>query len=458
MTPAVDLDITKPSPWMTWLNEVRQEAAEAVAADVGPVGDDWKALPWQVLALDDTHPVLLLTGSAGGGKSRCWQEIVNRYSRHDGAFILVARKTRESMTAGSMLALAAVAGAAAVPAGSVLRYDNGSMVSFVGMKDSTQRTRIRSVGKTGDVDLIVMEEGNEFVESDYNELAARLRGKAGPYRQMIVATNPDAPMHWIHTRLIQGGEASAHYSSAADNTHNPPDYHARLEGLSGTEYQRLVKGRWVSAEGIVHDNWDPAVNLVDRFELAPGWKRIGAIDFGWEHPATAQWWAIDGDGRMILYREIYRTHLHTEDLAEMVTGYNAEDRKAGARPAVFYVDHAAGVRLKGVTCRAADKAVEPGLRLVNQRLRKAGDGKPRMVLFRDARVHPEDVRQKAARRPTRTAEEFAGYVWDVRQDGWSKDQPMKMHDDGMDAARYAAMAAEQPMRTPAFRFDSRVRV
>ena len=113
----------------------------------------------------------------------------------------------------------------------------------------------------------------------------------------------------------------------------------------------------------------------------------------------------------------------------------------GVRPAVFFYDHAAGVRLKGVPCRAANKSVEPGLKLVNQRLRRAGDGKPRMVLWRTARVHPADPRQVASHKPTCTAEEFAQYVWDIRQDGWNKDQPLKERDDGMDCCRYAAMAA-----------------
>ena len=262
---------------------------------------------------------------------------------------------------------------------------------------------------------------------------------------MIVATNPDAPTHWIYARLIVGGQAAVYYSGAVDNTHNPPDYLETLEGLTGTEYERLVKGHWVQAEGVVHDNWDAGVNLVDAedWPLQPEWRRIGAIDFGQEHPSVIQWWAVDGDGRMILYREIYKTRMALEDLAELCKQYNEADKVMGVRPAVFFYDHAAGVRLKGVPCRAANKSVEPGLKLVNQRLRRAGDGKPRMVLWRTARVHPADPRQVASHKPTCTAEEFAQYVWDIRQDGWNKDQPLKERDDGMDCTRYAAMAAAQ---------------
>lgn len=410
------------------------------------VTDRWQPLPWQEKAIADTKPVVLLTGTVGSGKTRTWIEMVHNFcSTYPGAFWLVARKTRESMTEGAMLQLADAAVGHATHAGSALVYDNGSRVAYVGMKDAIQRTRIRSVGRSGDVDGVVMEEATEFNESDHNELRARLRGKAGPYRQMIIATNPDAPTHWIYQRMIVGDGASVHTAHTADNVHLPKGYREeQLEGVTDKEYQRLVLGKWVAAEGVVHDNWDAAVNLVDRFELDPGWRRIGAIDFGQEHPTVVQWWAVDGDGRMILCREIYKTRMALEDLAELCKQYNDADKDAGVlRPARFYYDHAAGVRLRGVPCVGANKAVEPGLKVVNQRLRKAGDGRPRMVLFRDARVHPADPRQVAAHRPTQTSEEFASYVWSVRADGWNRDLPEKRDDDGMDCCRYAAMAAER---------------
>ena len=59
-----------------------------------------------------------------------------------------------------------------------------------------------------------------------------------------------------------------YYSGAVDNTHNPPDYLETLEGLTGTEYERLVKGHWVQAEGVVHDNWDASCQPGGRRGLA----------------------------------------------------------------------------------------------------------------------------------------------------------------------------------------------
>jgi glutaryl-CoA dehydrogenase len=50
-----------------------------------------------------------------------------------------------------------------------------------------------------------MEEANRFTEDDFNEILARLRGTAAPWRQVMLTTNPGAPTHWIKRRLIDQG-------------------------------------------------------------------------------------------------------------------------------------------------------------------------------------------------------------------------------------------------------------
>ena len=81
---------------------------------------------------------------------------------------------------------------------------NATFQTYGGMKDDNQREQIRSIGLRGGVDICWMEEAVKFTEDDYNEVLARMRGKAAPWRQILLSTNPDAPTHWIHKRLIQG--------------------------------------------------------------------------------------------------------------------------------------------------------------------------------------------------------------------------------------------------------------
>jgi len=123
----------------------------------------FKPLPWQVAPWRDKSPVMLLTGSAGGGKSHLAMEKINGFClRYPGAFALLVRKVKTSMTSGSTLffedevALSQVesylTGARHFPSKSRFEYTNGSMVAYVGMENKEQLQRIRSIGRISDRD------------------------------------------------------------------------------------------------------------------------------------------------------------------------------------------------------------------------------------------------------------------------------------------------------------------
>lgn len=252
--------------------------------------------PWQVKALNDTSPVMLLTGSAGGGKSRCAYEKIHAYMlAYPGSTALVTRKFEEDLETSFILAMESMvmgpdAPVAHIPSKKRFQYDNGSVIIYTGMKGETERRRVRSIGLKGGVDIALMEEGVEFEEEDFDALYSRMRGSAGPFRQIILCTNPDAELHWINVRLIMGGEASVHKSQAADNPHNPDDYLEILERTRGLEYQRMVLGLWVSGVGPVIDRWD------DRYDEATGESHGGNVTLDAEYNAylPVMLWVDDG--------------------------------------------------------------------------------------------------------------------------------------------------------------------
>lgn len=226
----------------------------------------FKALDWQIPAWNDKSPTILLTGAAGGGKSHIALEKINGYClKYPGAFALLIRKVKVSMTSGAALffedevavsrAESIFTGARHVASKSRFEYANGSMVVYVGLEDKKQLQRLKSIGRQGGVDIAFMEEATEFNESDFNAVLARMRGRAAHWRQIILACNPDAPGHWIYTRLIQGREAKVYYSAAKENTHNPADYLDTLNKLTGVDRQRLLEGKWVQATGLIYDVW-----------------------------------------------------------------------------------------------------------------------------------------------------------------------------------------------------------
>ena len=92
-------------------------------------------------------------------------------------------------------------------------------------------------------------------------------------------TNPDVPTHWIKRRLMDGGEATVFYSNASDNTHNPDDYIDTLNSLSGVLHG-LALGQWAQAEGVVYEDWNEAIHVIDPFPIPSYRRRFRVVDFG----------------------------------------------------------------------------------------------------------------------------------------------------------------------------------
>lgn len=241
----------------------------------------FKPLRWQIKPWADTSPVILLSGSRGGGKSRLCGERIHAFClKYAGAVCQVVRKTKSSLKKSVLHNLKKnVIGSdpRVLHHGNdaMFIYDNGSVLYYDGMSDPAALERLKS----RELDMVWMEEAKEFEEEDFNEIRALVRGTAAPWRQVMLSTNPDGPLHWIRQRLILGGEANVYYSGAADNPHLPPEYRKNLENLTGVQYQREVKGRWVSGAGIIFDTWvddpnGPTTNVTDKAEIIKGGGEI----------------------------------------------------------------------------------------------------------------------------------------------------------------------------------------
>lgn len=290
----------------------------------------FKPLPWQVAPWRDKSPVILLTGSAGGGKSRLAAEKLHAAClKYPGVMALAVRKTRESMTNSTVLFMErTVIGrdphVKHVAQKHRFQYDNGSVLAYGGMKDDEQREQVRSIGSEGGLDFVWLEEAAQFEEDDFNELRARVRGRRAGWRQMTLTTNPDAPTHWIYRRLIQNSEARCYYSGAGDNPYNPSDYLGTLQSLTGVLGERLRGGKWVQATGAVYgDVWSDGPldgNVTEKAEYVPdAGPVLWAVDDGYageydaklgqftaaSHPRVFLLCQLRADGRLMVFAESY---------------------------------------------------------------------------------------------------------------------------------------------------------
>ncbi len=233
-----------------------------------------------------------------------------------------------------------------------------------------------------------------------------------------------------------------------------------LGGLTGVRLARLRYGVWAASEGSVYqDSWDRNRNVIDRFPLPATWERYLCIDFGFVNPFVCGWWARDPDGRLICYREIYLTQKLVEDHAKDIKRLSRWGQDGGdPLPREIICDHDAEGRQTlerhlGLITRPAYKAVSEGIQAVAAVLKPAGDGRPRLMYFRDALV--ERDRDLAARKkPTCTVEEYDTYIWRQGPNVTVKDEPNKEDDHGMDMSRY--IVARFSLRPTDVRYSSRI--
>ena len=401
----------------------------------------YQPLPWQVAPLDDKSQTMLLTGAAGGGKSRVAAEKVNAYCwTYPNSTWLIMRKAKE-WTGKSIVPFMwkTVMGMDRRirynKTEDAFYYPNGSVIYSGGMMDDKQRESVRSIGGDGGLDGAWFEEANAFTRNDYEEIIGRVRHTAADWQQIILTTNPDAPTHWIYKDLILGGGASVYYSGAKENPNNSPAYLGNLQKLTGVMKDRLVDGKWVQAEGAIYDEFDPAIHMIDRNQCPEFIRRYRVIDFGFSNPFVCQWWGEDADGRLYRYREMYVTKKLVEDLTPKII-----ELSKGESIDINIADHDAEDRATmekhGIHTVAAKKEVSTGIQAVKGRLKVQPDGKPRLYLVRGALVEADPLLEDE-KKPVCTEDELPGYAWKKYPDGKpNKEEPVKLNDHGCDTTRY----------------------
>jgi PBSX family phage terminase large subunit len=421
---------------------------------------------------------VLISGPAGTGKSRaCLEKLHRMCLLNDHMRALAVRKTLVSLTATGLVTYREHVAKESIEAGDAVwfggsrerpaayLYTNGSTLVVGGMDDPVKVM-------SSEYDLAYVQEATELTADDWEKITTRLRNGRVSFQQLLADCNPDAPTHWLKSRADRGQTVmleSRHednptlYHDDGTLTERGAAYIAKLDNLTGVRYQRLRKGLWVAAEGLIYEDYDPAIHLVDRFDIPPTWTRWWVVDFGYTNPFVLQCWAEDPDGRLYLYRELYHTKRTVDQHAADILTQVREPRPDLGRephplvhadwvwtepkPRAIICDHDAEGRVVlsrevGIGTIAAIKTpVTAGLQVAQARLRRAGDGKPRLFVMRDSLVR-RDPELADAKRPTCTAEEWAGYVWDTGGGKKIKEVPLKENDHGMDCVRYLAAARD----------------
>jgi len=397
-------------------------------------------------------PEAILSGPSETGKTFAALTLVDHLARqYPGATGAIVRKVKSDMDA-TVLRLyrqlfADRAGDIETYGGEspkFFQYANGSQI-FIGGMDRPGRVL------SGSLDFCYVNQAEELMLADWETLSTRTTGRAGVIVPGILFgdCNPGSPTHWIKHRdrlmLLESRHENnpALFTDDGAITEQGKRTLATLDNLTGVRKLRLRNGLWAQVEGVVYDEFDPVIHVID--EMPQGWKQwrkiVRAIDFGYTNPFVCQWWALDGDDRMYLYREIYKTRTLVEDHARQIVRLSTDELVRST-----FADHDAEDRATlerhGVNTAAADRSISVGIEAVKTRLKTAGDGKPRVFFLRSALVErDEELAEK--RLPTSTLQEFEMYAWPKGADGKTlKEVPADAFNHGMDAMRYAVRSLE----------------
>ncbi len=406
-------------------------------------------------------PEVLLSGPAETGKTfTCCTKLHALLAKYPNAQGAMIRKTQASLLGSCVRTYQRVIGqdSPVVAFGGSkpewFDYPNGSRLWLGGMDNPAKVL-------SSERDFIYVCQAEELNVEDWETLTTRNtgRGSVAPYTQMLADANPGSPTHWLLQRR-KAGSLRIFESRHEDNptlfdeqgniTEQGIKSLASLDALTGVRKKRLRYGLWVSAEGQVYETYDPAVHLIarndPRYGLQNGvpdfWPRDWCIDFGYTNPFVWQEWVTDPDGRIFLHREIYFTGRtvaeHCKTIRELTSN--------SPRPRFVVCDHDAEDRATlenelGVTTIAAYKAVTTGIQAVENRLKTAGDSKPRLLILEDALVE-RDESLADRKLPICTADEIGEYVWDTTKGFGIKEVPVKRNDHGCDDLRYMVAHAD----------------
>ena len=184
---------------------------------------------------------------------------------------------------------------------------------------------------------------------------------------------------------------------------------------SGMFTERNINGLWVSADGVVYKDFDKEVHYVteddlDGINLV---RHFAGVDWGYEHHGIIVVIGEDAQGNQYLIEEHAHQHLDIDAWVEIAKGIKA---RYGNIP--FYCDSARPEHVdrfedEGLLALYADKSILSGIEQVGKRFKAE-------TLY--------IVRCRVDRFP----KEIYNYVWN-EQSGL----PLKVHDDVMDAIRYA---------------------
>jgi len=282
--------------------------------------------PRQRLFLADRHKYVAFGGARGGGKSWAVRtKNVLLAMAHPGITQMIMRRSYPELYANHIKPLLAT-----LPSGSYkyndtkkeMRFANGSQTLF--RYCNNDRDLLNYQGT--ETDILYIDEATQFTEEQFRVLVACVRGANDFPKRVYLTCNPGGVGHgWVKRLFVDKHynsdenpeEYSFIQSLVTDNQalmREQPDYVKQLEALAPKLRDAWLYGNWDVYEGQFFEEFtdDPThykdrryTHVIAPFEITADYKLYRSFDWGYSHPFSCGWWAVDSDGVAYRILELY---------------------------------------------------------------------------------------------------------------------------------------------------------
>jgi phage terminase large subunit len=380
----------------------------------------------------ERYPVVLFGGARGGGKSFALRNIMlKRRLIYPGTHGAIFRRTYEELESNHIRQLLSehpFLKKCYKKQERLIELPNGSTLEFCHCRYYDELDMYQ--GREWE-DLAVDEAG-QWPEDWIHRLRGSNRtSKPGLAPRMLLTGNPGGIGHQFLkrafiSRTYNSRENPDDYgfvqSFVQDNPalmEHDPGYIARLQAEPNEMLRRaFLYGDWDLQAGQFYGECNRDNHLVKPFPIPSHWRRFGAFDPGYNHPAGFGWFACDEDGVVYLYRFYLERSRRIDQIAkdigqypdtfqlyQIVGGHDCWARGRDGGPTIADQLSTYGIHLSKANIDRVQGATELRQRLAWQGLPSTVKG-PRLKFFDNADCkrafetvanmthdprHPEDV-------------------------------------------------------------------